>query len=215
MAQFRNRPIVREATQWFKHGDHEMVAAVLPDHAIEALTADGKDPSKHGWIETLEGGHVVSPTDWIITGAKGEHYPCKAEIFEMTYEPVRKEPSPSRSEVAMSVTKDLADMRKLSQADAIADVKRVRAQTAENLVRYFDETLIESLCAGLNMFIDESDPRKRATFIENATQIMKVIGTRQRTINDCQRDLVSQLTTALPLPLQLTPSGPGEIPLGD
>jgi hypothetical protein len=109
----------------------------------------------------------------------------------------------------------MADMRKLSQADAIADVKRVRAQTAENLVRYFDETLIESLCAGLNMFIDESDPRKRATFIENATQIMKVIGTRQRTINDCQRDLVSQLTTALPLPLQLTPSGPGEIPLGD
>ena len=39
-----------------------------------------------GWIETLEGGHVVTSGDWIITGVKGEHYPCKPDIFEMTYE---------------------------------------------------------------------------------------------------------------------------------
>jgi hypothetical protein len=26
--------------------------------------------------------------DWIITGVKGEHYPCKPDIFDMTYEPV-------------------------------------------------------------------------------------------------------------------------------
>lgn len=26
--------------------------------------------------------------DWIITGVKGERYPCKPEIFEATYEPV-------------------------------------------------------------------------------------------------------------------------------
>jgi hypothetical protein len=42
----------------------------------------------HGWIETLEGGHTVCPGDWIITGVKGEHYPCKPDIFEMTYERV-------------------------------------------------------------------------------------------------------------------------------
>ena len=24
--------------------------------------------------------------DWIITGVKGEHYPCKPDIFEATYE---------------------------------------------------------------------------------------------------------------------------------
>jgi hypothetical protein len=40
----------------------------------------------HGWIDTLEGGHIVCPGDWIITGVKGEHYPCKPDIFEMTYE---------------------------------------------------------------------------------------------------------------------------------
>lgn len=42
----------------------------------------------HGWIDTLEGGHIVCPGDWIITGVKGENYPCKPDIFEMTYEPV-------------------------------------------------------------------------------------------------------------------------------
>jgi hypothetical protein len=35
---------------------------------------------KHGWIDTLEDGHNVCPGDWIITGIKGERYPCKQEI---------------------------------------------------------------------------------------------------------------------------------------
>lgn len=109
--KFRKKPVVIEATQWFKNGDH-------PDDAIRLLDAshggqnktietEGKvvryyrDPGvfgmsrckhcgdimhNHGWIDTLEGGHIVCPGDWIITGVKGEHYPCKPEIFEMTYE---------------------------------------------------------------------------------------------------------------------------------
>ena len=40
----------------------------------------------HGWIETLEGGHTVCPSDWIITGIKGEYYPIKNDIFLDTYE---------------------------------------------------------------------------------------------------------------------------------
>lgn len=43
----------------------------------------------HGWIDTLEGGHIVCPGDWIIRGVKGEMYPCKPDIFEATYEPVQ------------------------------------------------------------------------------------------------------------------------------
>jgi hypothetical protein len=42
----------------------------------------------HGWIDTLEGGHIVCPGDWVITGVKGENYPCKPDIFAATYEPV-------------------------------------------------------------------------------------------------------------------------------
>ena len=39
-------------------------------------------------IGTLEGQHLVSWGDWIIRGVKGEIYPCKDEIFWLTYEPV-------------------------------------------------------------------------------------------------------------------------------
>ena len=46
----------------------------------------GKTMHVHGWIDTKEGGHIVCPGDWIITGVKGEHYPCKPDIFEATYE---------------------------------------------------------------------------------------------------------------------------------
>ena len=36
-------------------------------------------------IKTLEGTHHASIGDWIITGVKGEQYPCKPDIFEKTY----------------------------------------------------------------------------------------------------------------------------------
>jgi hypothetical protein len=39
-------------------------------------------------IATLEGVLVADAGDWIITGIKGEKYPCKPDIFEATYERV-------------------------------------------------------------------------------------------------------------------------------
>ena len=75
--KFRKKPVEIEATQWFKHGDHPMVK-VLNENPL------------YGWVSTLEGGHVVTPGDWIITSVKGEHYPCKPDIFEMTYEKVEE-----------------------------------------------------------------------------------------------------------------------------
>ncbi len=39
-------------------------------------------------IETLEGTMTASAGDWIICGVKGEFYPCKPDVFDITYEPV-------------------------------------------------------------------------------------------------------------------------------
>lgn len=39
-------------------------------------------------IETLEGTMKANKGDWIIKGVKGELYPCKPDVFEMTYEKV-------------------------------------------------------------------------------------------------------------------------------
>lgn len=39
-------------------------------------------------IETLEGTMHASVGDYIITGVKGEQYPCKPDVFIETYEPM-------------------------------------------------------------------------------------------------------------------------------
>ena len=39
-------------------------------------------------IETLEGVMKANKGDWIIKGVKGELYPCKPDVFEMTYKKV-------------------------------------------------------------------------------------------------------------------------------
>ena len=75
MALFRKKPVVIEATQWFKDGDHPAVF-------VGGLSGRPR-------IDTLEGPMFVNVGDWIITGVKGEHYPCKPDIFEMTYERVQ------------------------------------------------------------------------------------------------------------------------------
>ena len=89
MAQYRKKPVVIEATQWYKDGDHpnvvEIPAKVLD--TIEART-DAVGINDCRWIGTLEGGHIVSPGDWIITGVQGELYPVKCDIFYATYDKV-------------------------------------------------------------------------------------------------------------------------------
>lgn len=94
MTQYRKKPIVINAMQWWHDGDHPAVTVLSAAHAYESTgpldftcricaTRDS-----HGWIATLEGGHIVCPGDWIITGVQGEQYPCKPDIFTATYERV-------------------------------------------------------------------------------------------------------------------------------
>jgi hypothetical protein len=42
-------------------------------------------------IPTLEGTMKFTPDDMLITSVQGEIYPCKSDIFEMTYEPAIEE----------------------------------------------------------------------------------------------------------------------------
>lgn len=73
--KFRKKPVIIEATQ-FLSGNHPPIAGIQWDHAGLPF------------IHTLEGPHLVSPGDWIITGIKGEKYPCKPDIFDATYDAV-------------------------------------------------------------------------------------------------------------------------------
>lgn len=110
MPKFRKKPVVIEAIQWRENGDHpEDNCEWLHGAEIGDFLSEGKivryfrrpDVSgetqcrhcgdtmhNHGWIDTKEGGHIVCPGDWIITGVQGERYPCKPSIFDATYEAV-------------------------------------------------------------------------------------------------------------------------------
>lgn len=110
-ALFRKKPVTISAVQWFKNGDHPEDDVFRPDKAtgmVPAAPQEGavvkyfrnpetdEDACKycgcvirsHGYIKTLEGGHIVCPGDWIVTGVQGERYPVKPDIFAQTYEPV-------------------------------------------------------------------------------------------------------------------------------
>ena len=110
MSKWRKKPIVIEATQWFKNGDHPLDdcwrpfkdSGLKPTEPREGLVVRryrhprvpgdslclhcGHQMHDHGFMDTLEGDHTVCPGDWVITGWLGERYPCKPDIFEATYD---------------------------------------------------------------------------------------------------------------------------------
>lgn len=93
MAMFRKKPVVIEATQWFKENDHPAVRAGFINAAGSIIDPTDDAANIAGFrrtncIKTLEGWHEVSIGDWIIRGVKGEFYPCKPDIFAETYEPM-------------------------------------------------------------------------------------------------------------------------------
>ena len=115
--QFRKKPVVIEATQFNKPGDHAAVkrADFLEDGTPrwcegDPLATDVYDCRKGFYISTLEGGHEVTVGDWIITGIKGEQYPCKPDIFAATYEPVTEQTKPAIDD---SVERQIAWLREL------------------------------------------------------------------------------------------------------
>jgi len=87
MVKYRKKPIVVNAEQWFPR-NKQWPGLGLPDSLGVMWQFDEQGNIWQGTIETLEGPHIVSIGDWIITGVKGEKYPCKPDIFEATYEPV-------------------------------------------------------------------------------------------------------------------------------
>ncbi|GAA1064713.1 hypothetical protein GCM10009574_023260 [Streptomyces asiaticus] len=82
--RFRKKPVEIEAVQFTADTFREAIRFVPIDQFGDA----GED--ERGifmTIKTLEGRMRADEGDWIIRGVQGEHYPCKPDIFEATYEP--------------------------------------------------------------------------------------------------------------------------------
>lgn len=86
MAKFRKKPAVIDAFLWTggpdQTEDPEWIVEAIKDGKVHFAVIGG--PAM--FIETLEGQMKASSGDWIIRGVKGEIYPCKPDIFELTYE---------------------------------------------------------------------------------------------------------------------------------
>ena len=81
--KYRKKPVVIEAVQF--DGTDESIEWLLPQ-----LTSGEIGRNSQGvYIKTLEGVMKADIGDYIIKGINGEFYPCKPDIFEMTYELVR------------------------------------------------------------------------------------------------------------------------------
>ena len=91
MAKYRKKPVVIEAEQ-FRVDVTPWPEGVTRDYNREGLQpkgTPGDSRARFYGMKTLEGWYQVTPLDWIITGVKGERYPCKPDIFAETYEPVK------------------------------------------------------------------------------------------------------------------------------
>jgi hypothetical protein len=85
MDKYRKKPVEIEAIQWVSDNIEQVYEMLgVGDNLI--INTD-EDEVKH-FINTLEGKMEMSWGDYIIKGVKGEFYPCKPDIFELTYEKV-------------------------------------------------------------------------------------------------------------------------------
>lgn len=82
MSKYRKKPCVIEAVQFT--GDNLTECGLLREPGESAA-----------YIDTLEGRMTASPGDYVITGVKGERYPCKPDIFEATYDPAQEAADPA------------------------------------------------------------------------------------------------------------------------
>lgn len=84
---FRKKPVVIEAIRYMPHENCREVSGFLgQEHNESACRESSRDATFE--IHTLEGTMTCRRGDWIIRGVNGEYYPCKADIFEKTYETV-------------------------------------------------------------------------------------------------------------------------------
>jgi hypothetical protein len=78
--KYRKKPVEIEAMQFNGWNFGEIndwiynITGIYPAYYKETMI-----------IKTLEGDMTANVGDYIIKGIKGEFYPCKPEIFKMTY----------------------------------------------------------------------------------------------------------------------------------
>lgn len=84
MPKFRKKPVVINAE--LLTVDNMIAVESWCNGCIKVISLPAEQRIIH--IQTLEGEMTANVGDWVIRGIKGEFYPCRADIFEASYESV-------------------------------------------------------------------------------------------------------------------------------
>lgn len=118
MNQFRKKPVVITAITFDQLVAHGIAAGGNVVNGMPWSFQYNGHPVTHEnddcyIIPTLEGAMKMGRDDMLITGVKGEIYPCKVEIFQATYEPAPGQVQPAASDVPLHQQRVLAEQTEL------------------------------------------------------------------------------------------------------
>ena len=85
MPRYTKKPVSIEAVQWTGTNRTEILN-FCTDGYVNYSNSKLEPELK---IQTLEGLMSATVGDYIIKGVKGEFYPCKPDIFALTYDEVK------------------------------------------------------------------------------------------------------------------------------
>ena len=78
----RKKPVIVDYIQWNGNNLQACIDFLGDDYLSHHFDNEGDEIT----MKTLEGQHVAIQSDYIIRGIKGEHYPLKSDIFDLTYD---------------------------------------------------------------------------------------------------------------------------------
>ncbi|WP_199546577.1 hypothetical protein [Streptomyces sp. N35] len=85
MARYRKKPVEVDAVQWTEAAPMR----TLTDFAGGLVILNDVDRDFRVYDRLHDTWVAFEYGDWIIRGIRGEFYPCKADVFAATYEPVK------------------------------------------------------------------------------------------------------------------------------
>ena len=84
MRRYTKKPVTIEAVQWTGENKGE----IFDFCSLSYFNTELETGALNLMIQTLEGSMSASVGDFIIKGVRGEFYPCKPDIFALTYDEV-------------------------------------------------------------------------------------------------------------------------------
>lgn len=129
-------------------------------------------------ILTLEGTHEATIGDFIIKGIKGEFYPCKEDIFNLTYDLVEDNKNPLfqkslHNTTANGATKNVKDIQFWGDGDTFKLISKASSE-AEGWMKSTKAMEIESIGCVIQTTTQQRNPDGSYSLCDTTTFVKDV-----------------------------------------